>query len=338
MLERIKSSASLALGLKVPFMVTHHLTFRCNLDCAMCGLKLLPPIKELSTDECVDLQRDFRIHGTKVWGYSGGEPLVREDLEQLLASAKALGMRTVLNTNGTLLPDRPTLGHLVDLLEIGIDGGKRSHDALRGSGSFDQAVAGLEAMKRLESPRPRIVIQAILSNTSIEPDQLDEVLHLAKEQGVAVGFSLSMAHRVDDRLLDSTRKHTPSAEQFEVFLAWIEREKAGPRGKHIADDPAFFRALGDFPEHPRGIACQAGVRRCVVDPAGLVLPCADLFDRQVNLVARGQRFGSGYEGFKSLPKAYPCGKQYCYTAKTNFILGRPWRTLERYFSRADGSE
>jgi MoaA/NifB/PqqE/SkfB family radical SAM enzyme len=304
----------------------------------MCSLKLLPPVKELSTDACIELQQDFRSHGTMVWGYSGGEPLVREDLEQLFASAKALGMRTVLNTNGTLLPDRPELGHLVDLLEIGIDGGKQSHDQLRGSGSFDQAVAGLVAMKRLVSPRPRIIIQAILSNKTIEPDQLDEVLRLAQEHGVMVGFSLSMAHRVDDRLLNSTHKHTPSAEQFEEFCLWLTREKAGPKGKHIADDPAFFRALGNFPEHPHRIPCHAGVRRCVVDPAGLVLPCADLFDRQVNLAARGMRFGYGYEGFKSLPKAYPCGKQYCYTAKTNFMLAKPWRTLERYFARPDGSE
>lgn len=336
MLERIMPSVSLALGLKVPLIVTHHLTYRCNLDCDMCSLKLLPPVQELTTGACIELQRDFRKHGTKVWGYSGGEPLVREDLEQLYAYAKGLGMRTALNTNGTLLPDRLELGRLVDVLEIGIDGGRQSHDQLRGSGSFDQAVAGLEAMKRLYAPRPRITIQAILSNLSIELDQLDEVLRLAVEYGVKVGFSLAAAHRVDDRLLDSSHKHTASAEQFEEFRLWLEREKAGSNGKHIADDPAFFRALGNFPEHPHRIPCQAGVRRCVVDPAGLVLPCADQFDRQVNHVSRGKRFGYGYEGFKSLPKAYPCGKQYCYTAKTNFMLAKPWRILERYLARSEG--
>jgi len=337
MLKRIKSSLSLALGLKVPFIVTHHLTYRCNLSCGMCSLKLLPPVRELTTAECIDLQKDFRKHGTMVWGYSGGEPLVREDLEQLYACAKGLGMRTALNTNGTLLPERLELGRMVDVLEIGIDGGRRSHDELRGSGAFDQAVAGLTAMKRLDAPRPRVTIQAILGNRSIEPEQLDEVLRLAMEYDVKVGFSLAAAHRVDDRLLDSTRKHTASPEQFEEFRMWLEREKAGPNGKHIEDDPAFFRCLGNFPEYPRRIPCQAGVRRCVVDPAGLVMPCADMFDRQVNHVSRGKRFGYGYEGFKSLPREYPCGKQYCYTAKTNFILGRLWRVRERYFSRSEGS-
>ena len=229
--------------MKVPFIVTHHLTYRCNLDCAMCSLKLLPPVQELTTSGCIDLQKDFRKHGALVWGYSGGEPLVREDLEQLYACAKGLGMRTVLNTNGTLLPERPQLGRLVDVLEIGIDGGRQSHDALRGSGTFDQAVAGLEAVKRLDAPRPRITIQAILGNLSIQPDQLDDVLRLAVEYDVTVGFTLSAAHRVDDRLLDSTRKHTASPEQFEEFCLWLEREKAGPKGKHIADDPAFYRAF-----------------------------------------------------------------------------------------------
>ena len=336
MLHEIMSSAMLVIGLKVPLIVIHHITYRCNLSCKMCSLKFLPSVQELTTAACIDLQQDFRKHGTLVWGYSGGEPLVREDLEQLYVSAKHLGMRTVLNTNGVLLPQRLELGRMADVLEIALDGGRESHDALRGDGAFDKAVAGLEAVTRLGPSRPRIIIQTILSNRSIQPDQLDEVLRLASTYDVKIGFTLAASHRVDDRLLDNARIHTPNAQQFRDFRRWLEHEKTGRNGNLIQDDPAFFRSLGHFPDYPNRIPCKAGLRRCVVDPTGLTLPCADQFDHPFKHLPRGKRFGYGYAGFKSLPRAYPCHQQYCYTAKTNFILGNPWRIAEYFFTPSSG--
>lgn len=331
-LHHLRLAASIALGLRVPFTVTHHVTYRCNLNCDMCCSKLLPPLEELDTNACINLQKEFRKHGTMVFGYSGGEPLVREDLDKLLHSAKDLGMRTCLNTNGTLLPRRLEILSLADVIEIGIDGGVESHEALRGSGTFGEAVAGLEAAARMEPARPRVTINTILNNRSIKPDQLDEILRLALEYGVRVSFTLAAAHRADERMLTNARRHDPSAEQFEVFLAWFEREKAGPKAHALQDDPLFFCSLGDYPDNPHRIPCLAGSLRCVLDPAGLALPCADLFNHPVNYLPRGKRFGYGYAGFKSLPKSSPCGKQYCYTAKTNYILGSPWRLSKHYLS------
>ncbi len=332
MLENVRAGIALLLGRKAPLMVTHHITFRCNLDCAMCGLKLMPPLPEMETAACKDLQKEFRRHGTVVWGYSGGEPLLREDLDELCASAKDLGMRTTLNTNGVLLPQRLDLVRLLDVLEIGIDGGKESHEALRGSGTFDKTVAGLEAVARLAHNRPGIVIQTILNHQSIHPDQLDAMLCLADEYDAKLSFNLAAAHRSDDRLVNA-RQYSPSVAQFEVFREWLEREKSGPRAGRLFDPPGFFRALGAFPDAPHRISCQAGRRRCVVDPTGMVMPCADQFDLPERLLSKGKRFGYGYAGFKSLPKRYPCGQQYCYTAKINYFLGRPGLILECFANR-----
>lgn len=331
MQQRIKTVAAIALGLKTPFAVTQHVTYRCNLDCAMCGLKLLPPVQEMKTEACLELLQVFRSHGTMFWGFTGGEPLLREDMERLASFAKSLGMRTALHTNGALLPQRIEIAGLVDAVEIGVDGDRQSHDSLRGSGSFDKAVAGLEAVARLHSERPRITILTILNNRSIQSDQLEEALRLALEYDAAISFTLAAAHRVDDRMLNNASKYTPSAEQFQEFRMWLEREKAGPRGHALQDDPAFFRALGNFPDYPHRIPCRAGIHRCVVDPTGLVLPCSDMINHPINFLTQGKRFCYGFEGFTRLSKAVSCNKQYCYTAKTNFILGRPWRILKHYF-------
>ncbi|WP_156920824.1 radical SAM protein [Fundidesulfovibrio putealis] len=330
-MKRIMSPIAMALGLKTPFMVTHHVTYRCNLDCDMCCMKRLPAANEMSTADCINMQRDFRKHGTTVWGYSGGEPLVREDLEQLLTSANNIGMKTVLNTNGVLLPQRVKIGKLAGAIAIGIDGGRQSHEALRGIGTFDKAVEGLETLARMEPTRPRVTIHTILNSRSIEPNQLDEVLRLAFDCGVQVSFTLAFAHHADDRLLNNGRQYTPTAEQFQEFLGWLEREKTGPKALVLKDDPAFFRALGNFPDYPRRIPCQASSRHCVIDPTGLTLPCADLFDHPIAFLPRGNRFDYGYQGFTKLPWIKSCGKQYCYTAKNNYILGSPWRLFRHFF-------
>jgi MoaA/NifB/PqqE/SkfB family radical SAM enzyme len=331
MLQKMQTAVALALGRKAPFSVAHHVTYRCNLNCDMCALKMMASVEEMATDACLAMQEDFRNHGTLVWEYSGGEPLVREDLEQLVCSAKSLGMRTIVHTNGVLIPQRPRLCGLADMIEMGVDGGRQAHDALRGSGTFDKAVAGLEALARLRSRRPRTTILTILNTQSITPGNLDEMVRLALEYDARVSFTLAAAHRIDDRPLKNARRFTPSAEQFREFRMWFEREKAGPRGRALQDDPAYFSELGEFPDFPLRIPCQAGLRRCVVEPTGLVLPCADMFTHPVHLLPRGSRFGYGYAGFMRLPNAYPCGKTYCYTAKTNFILATPWRILKHYY-------
>lgn len=327
MLENLATSLVLLAGGRTPLWVTHLLTYRCNLDCVMCPIKLLPATTELDATACLDVQRDFRRHGTRVWGYSGGEPLLRPDLEELCAAARALGMVVTLSTNGVLLPHLLDLARMVDELEIAIDGDRESHDAVRGAGTFDQAVAGVEAVAGMESGQPGIVIKTLLTRRSIEMDTLNTMLDLADRWGARLRFSPSAAHRADDRLLDNASNHAPTAEQFLAFRQWLEAGIAGPRGRCFADDPAFFRALGAFPDFPRRIPCQAGRRHCLIDPAGQVLPCADLCDRPAHHLTQGRRFGRGHAGFRSLPCPYPCDQQYCYGAKANFLLGAAARAI-----------
>jgi len=84
--------------------------------------------------------------------FSGGEPLLREDLFELLAEAGRLGLRAVLSTNGTLI-DAETADRIakvgVSYVGISIDGGEEFHDKFRQiRGGFEAAVAGIENCKK----------------------------------------------------------------------------------------------------------------------------------------------------------------------------------------------
>jgi len=84
--------------------------------------------------------------------FSGGEPLLREDLFELLSQARRLGLRVVLSTNGTLI-DLETATQLarvgVGYVGISVDGDEEFHDKFRAArGSFKAAVAGIENCKK----------------------------------------------------------------------------------------------------------------------------------------------------------------------------------------------
>jgi radical SAM protein with 4Fe4S-binding SPASM domain len=104
--------------------------------------------EELSTDQAKKLLCQLADIKCPVVLFSGGEPLLRKDIFELLIHAKRLGIRTVLSTNGTLI-DPDTAKKIVDAdvgyVGVSIDGDEKVHDEFRQSnGSFNAAIRGIE--------------------------------------------------------------------------------------------------------------------------------------------------------------------------------------------------
>ena len=122
---------------------------RCNLRCMHCysHSRNQNYEGELTTAEGKMLLRDLEAFGVPVVLFSGGEPLMRPDILELVGTARELGMRAVLSTNGTLINQElaEELKRL-DLSYVGIslDGLEEVHDRFRGvRGAFKQAMEGL---------------------------------------------------------------------------------------------------------------------------------------------------------------------------------------------------
>lgn len=131
-------------------VVVYNCTKRCNLNCSHCysSSSRFQPFSQLSTKQAKHFLSQLAAVNCPVVLFSGGEPLLREDLFELLAEAKELGLRSVLSTNGTLI-DSATAEKLArlgtDYIGVSIDGSERFHDSFRGvKGSFKMAIAGIE--------------------------------------------------------------------------------------------------------------------------------------------------------------------------------------------------
>ncbi len=132
-------------------VVVWNMTQRCNLKCVHCYAHAVDPSDHedpISTDKAKEIIDDLAQFGAPVMLFSGGEPLVREDLVDLAKYATAQGMRAVISTNGTLITQRKAR----ELKEVGlsyvgisIDGAEEVHDKFRGvKGAYKQALKGVE--------------------------------------------------------------------------------------------------------------------------------------------------------------------------------------------------
>lgn len=132
-------------------VVVWNTTKRCNLYCEHCyaAADQEGAPNELSTAEGKALIDDLAEFGVPVLLFSGGEPLVREDLTELVAHAVESGIRPVLSTNGTLLTRenaRALKEAGLKYAGISVDGLPERNDRIRGEeGAFDAAVRGIEA-------------------------------------------------------------------------------------------------------------------------------------------------------------------------------------------------
>ena len=134
------------------FNLQWHITHRCNLRCSHCYQDDYSAFGQRETLAQTLRQYDGFLKEYDFRGFltvTGGEPLLHPDLFWLLGSARELGIKTAVLTNGTLL-DLYTARRLsrlgVDYVQVSLDGTRDVHDSIRGRGSFDAAVNGIRAL------------------------------------------------------------------------------------------------------------------------------------------------------------------------------------------------
>jgi pyrroloquinoline quinone biosynthesis protein E len=176
------SNSDAAAAVSPPLWLLAELTYRCPLQCPYCSNPLeFGALKdELSTEQWVSVLRQAREMGAAQLGLSGGEPLVRQDLEELVTEARSLGYYSNLITSGVGLTET----RVAALRDAGLDHIQvsfQSSDAevnemLSGSRkAFDQKLAMARAVKEQGYP---MVLNFVLHRHNI--DQIEDILALSE--------------------------------------------------------------------------------------------------------------------------------------------------------------
>lgn len=233
-------------------VVIWNLVRRCNLACRHCysvsGDRDYPG--ELSTDEVFAVMDDLRAFRVPALILSGGEPLLRPDLFDIAARAKALGFYVGLSSNGTLMAPAAVarlaaLG--LDYVGISIDGRGETHDAFRRkAGAFDASMAAVRACREAGV---KVGLRCTL--TEHNAADLPWLLELLERESVQKFYLSHLNHagrgRVERRR-DARFATTRRAIDLLFGAAWQQPAREFVTGNNDADGPYFLQwAAERFP-------------------------------------------------------------------------------------------
>lgn len=163
-------------------------TLRCNANCKHCGSRAGQDINlddELSTKEIKEVFRSIesKYNPKSLFiSVTGGEPLVRKDLFEVMKYASDLGFNWGMTTNGILITDKiieKMKETKMSTISISLDGVKLIHDKFRGvDGSFEKIIENIKKLKNATFLNS-IQITTVVNKTNI--NQLDELYEIIKE-------------------------------------------------------------------------------------------------------------------------------------------------------------
>jgi PqqA peptide cyclase len=253
-----------------PLWLLAELTYRCPLHCAFCynpvDFAKTTAEQELSTDDWLKVLREARATGSVQCGFSGGEPLVRDDLEILVAEAHRLGYYTNLLTSGVGLTEaRATALKAAGLDHIQLsfqDSTKELNDFLSHTRTFDLKQKVAHTIKANGWP---MVMNCVIHRLNI--DYIGQIIDMAVELG-AEYLELANSQYYSWALLNRDQL-LPSREQLERAerITNEYREKLG-------DKIRIFFVVPDYYEN-RPKKCMNGWGNVflTVTPDGTALPC-----------------------------------------------------------------
>ena len=253
-----------------PLILSLEVTLSCNCNCRHCDLGgMIKDEKQIKPD---DYARLTRLLNPPVVQISGGEPLLRKDIVDVVKAIKQSNGFTYLIfvTNGALLNENNYLQlHKagVNQLSVSLDFPDERHDEFRRR-------PGL--YKRLERTVPHLAkfgYHDIILNTAITKANLKDILPLtqkAKDWDVSISYSAYTALRTGDkgysindgRDLELLRK---------TIYELIELKK---QGNHITNSKAVLLDTLKFFEQGYMPGCKAGIRFFVIMPDGSFVPCS----------------------------------------------------------------
>ena len=251
-----------------PFWLLAELTYRCPLHCVFCfnPVDFAAHAEELSTEEWLRVLREARALGAVQCGFSGGEPMLREDLEVLVAEAHRLGFYTNLLTSGVGLNETRAAALKaagLDHIQLSFqDSTPQINDFLSHTRTFELKERVAALIKANGWP---MVMNVVIHRLNI--DHIDRIIEMAVTLG-AEYIELANAQYYSWALINR-QQLLPTQEQ-------LERAEAVTRQWRLRVDgrvKIFFVVPDYFESRPKKCMNGWGKVFLSITPDGLVLPC-----------------------------------------------------------------
>lgn len=271
-------------GRRVPLRVEVHITKRCNLRCRHCYVNFeeLKETAEPTTQQWKNLFDELHDSGTRWLRFLGGEPLLREDIGELIDYARNKGMVCDLSTNGYFLKEKVSQLKNLSSICLSIDGNEEQNDKVRGKGCYKKIIEAIEvAVKNNMTVR----LHGVLMRYTM--DSIEHLLELAKKYNVSFNLSEAAKPDMSDPNLLLTKE-----ERIKFYDKFIKYKKDGwpilnsiSAMEEVKNWPFSKRVV--YSEDLKGFGgkytrCQQTVTSCIINTNGIVSPCTGKWGEGLN--------------------------------------------------------
>ncbi|MCX5805359.1 MAG: radical SAM protein [Proteobacteria bacterium] len=257
-------------------MVAWELTRNCNLNCIHCraSATLGPHTGELDLTECFKIIDEIADFASPTIILTGGEPLIRDDIFDIIEYGTMKGLRLVIAINGTLLNEekakRLKTGG-IKRVSLSIDGKDNvTHDSFRGvNGSFASVIKAAGILTNTGLP-----FQVNSTVTQLNMEDLEHIYRLTKSIGAVAWHIFLLVPVGRGRGLKGKELST---DKYEHVLEWLYGiEKKNELEIKVTCAPHYYRIIKEKGETPKSAGCLAGKHFMFVSHKGIAQPCGYL--------------------------------------------------------------
>lgn len=323
-----------------PLSVTLTVTNRCNLKCIYCyGSYFTRDIKDFPTKFWFDLIDELDGMGTRLIQLEGGEPLLRDDIGELVNYVKSKNILCRMNSNGYLVPRKIERIKDLDSLCISLDGDEESNDKNRGKGCYKKVIEAIKTARKHGLP---VLTSTVLTQNNIENGAIEHILSLAREFGFGAQFNF-----LYEQTTDNTDDPACRVGEDAIKRAIIELIDYKKKGWPVFYSTATYINALNWPVSynvkrftsktpaPRGfkhIKCYMGKLMCFVDGDGMVYPCGEHIGRFPALNILDVGFKKAWENIAKHKDCYACYNT-CFDEYNEVFSCKPsvlWNNFRNY--------
>lgn len=279
-----------------PLVVHINITNTCNLRCAYCygRYSYRKGVRDFTTKELISLVDELDSLGTRIINLGAGEPLMRQDIEEIIAYIRAKDIECRMNTNGHLVSQRLAAVKKLSSICISIDGDEEAHDRYKGEGSFRKVLSAIDICRDNNIP---VHTSTMLSKYNIYT--IDLILELAKRKGFFAEFLLPF---FQDPSLDFMASDSDYRQGLQKIIMYKKRGYpvffSFKAHRHALNWPDYQKRSirGEIPKgFGTYIPCFAGKYMCIIDSDGKVYPCSQMIEGYPTLNFREVGFKKSWE-------------------------------------------
>lgn len=253
----------------VPIFVNLSVTDRCNFRCGHCKIPERNS-KELTQEEIFSIVDDLSQLGTRKIGLCGGEPLMREDIGEIINYIKSKNILVTIVSNGALVSQKIEKIKNLDLLMISFDGSPHAQEEVRGKRASKLAI---EAIATARAHNLKVLMVTVVTKNNI--NELDSILETAESMGCSCLFFPIYHYAMSGNLV---RDLYPDREEFKSAIEKLEKIKKSGRGHLITNSMVGLDYLKSWPQFKK-VPCWAGKSYVYIDTDGRMYPCIQMIQR-----------------------------------------------------------